>query len=1183
MKRTYRSKKETGGCLDPRDVVLAMDEKASVFDAFYIKNIKQTKREMSVGASMFAASNKVRKRKYVKRLKDQEPIRDTGESSTRSGYLTPDKSIHLKRALDPFDLLLNSSSTNSVTSQPVNNVFSPLCTRGKGKSYRKKKPFKKKFQFSSRETDSCEENDSSKSNLTQNLSDVLSHKLEIEQEEKIIPTDIDQSINNIVNDLSLLDKIQNLNSVSYLSSTVKDNSSLSLVKSPLCSTPFHKKYRGKSIYKLSPISLCDNNIMRPEKFKETYEAEDKNYENSIKNATISFQSPEQKNMADIEINSPILQTRDVIDKNKLKEVEMLKHYSQLSLLQTSEEEPFLGFSTSTSKSTQNIHLEAIMNKYKEMKKKTCDGLQLSLSYGEITKIAEIDISNMKENKNNPYSNVEHDNEANPSPHTTNDSITEKSFENVKSKQLLSNIISKTTNTLENNKSRNEISLGDKTIQYHQLEQDNINESLDETSSLAHSEGNSINDSEYSVNEPNTSEPIYQIYSTQNNIAENEVEIFEPSQTYSGENSFNENEHSNEEDYSLSSQAYLKENSIIDGEIDSNEENTSEHKQTEPNSTIIIEYSLNDKNTSSNSTDNESFYESCNSENEISEMATDNKELLVVLERLNDSLFNKYNTKEADSSYDSSQSDERNYESYSSEISSSKYTSINENDSLLECIKSSSDEESQENDLREDIKMNLSNTAVNEDYNYENNKSDEEPFVSFVTKRKRNEITKDSFLLSFEDSPTSSSSGDFDKTVLSKNKFSIGSLQEYNDNTLISDACKINNVSADNICDSQFLLEKENTIIEADGQNEIPQLTEMKRSSGNIAVLRKSFKLSDSVDRKSVPSRNRKSRTITIRKSNKSKVSIDSVSRQSIHEENDILSRNSVPHTNVTTRKSSRLYRESLNTTPTLTAQEVAPQKFGGKTCQNMDNDISTCNIKQGIVLEPGKRWERSLSIYRRVTTMGDQFDQSILDEEQINNKGRKYRQSVINTIEMQDISVSLHNESIKSRRSTIYSKPSRSTIKILRESNASRISLSTTAYDDLECMHLSLQYTGFLTEDCDDTIVELSKLSIIDSEHEVTLLDKFNDTSNRITTARDYVLRRCNQTDVIPFDECYPDPVLKNCRKIGEGVYGEVFLWRAADGRARVLKIVPIAGDTKVNGESQKDYHEIISEIVIAM
>lgn len=63
-------------------------------------------------------------------------------------------------------------------------------------------------------------------------------------------------------------------------------------------------------------------------------------------------------------------------------------------------------------------------------------------------------------------------------------------------------------------------------------------------------------------------------------------------------------------------------------------------------------------------------------------------------------------------------------------------------------------------------------------------------------------------------------------------------------------------------------------------------------------------------------------------------------------------------------------------------------------------------------------------------------------------------------------------------------------------------------------------FPGFL-EDCDDTIVELSKLSITDGE--VTVLEKFHEAT-RIATARDYVLRRCNQTNAILFDECYPDP-----------------------------------------------------------
>ncbi|KOB78541.1 putative serine/threonine-protein kinase haspin-like protein [Operophtera brumata] len=128
-------------------------------------------------------------------------------------------------------------------------------------------------------------------------------------------------------------------------------------------------------------------------------------------------------------------------------------------------------------------------------------------------------------------------------------------------------------------------------------------------------------------------------------------------------------------------------------------------------------------------------------------------------------------------------------------------------------------------------------------------------------------------------------------------------------------------------------------------------------------------------------------------------------------------------------------------------------------------------------------------------------------------------------------------------------------------------------------MHLPLQYTGFLTEECDDTVIELSKLSLADSEFEVTVLDNFHETSGRVATARDYVLRRCNQTDPILFDECYPETVLKNCHKIGEGVYGEVFLWRGRDGRARVMKIVPIAGSIKVNGETQKDFHEDVETL----
>lgn len=69
----------------------------------------------------------------------------------------------------------------------------------------------------------------------------------------------------------------------------------------------------------------------------------------------------------------------------------------------------------------------------------------------------------------------------------------------------------------------------------------------------------------------------------------------------------------------------------------------------------------------------------------------------------------------------------------------------------------------------------------------------------------------------------------------------------------------------------------------------------------------------------------------------------------------------------------------------------------------------------------------------------------------------------------------------------------------------------------------ALCFTGFLNEECDDTIIELSKLSIADQSHEVTVLNTFHDTSSRLATPRDYVLRRCGQADAIQFNECYPD------------------------------------------------------------
>ncbi|XP_022828415.1 uncharacterized protein LOC111357842 [Spodoptera litura] len=162
MRRTYRSKKDTGGVIDRRDLLQNLDEKSSAYDAFFIQNIKQTKRELSCIGSSNAygvASNRVRKKKYVKRIV-KEPGTPCRESLSRSTYLTPDKSIRVNKPLDPFDMLLNSSPAcpveapknkpESVTSKV--DVFDQIVRKKEGKTYTRKRIVKpKKVNYSSSE------------------------------------------------------------------------------------------------------------------------------------------------------------------------------------------------------------------------------------------------------------------------------------------------------------------------------------------------------------------------------------------------------------------------------------------------------------------------------------------------------------------------------------------------------------------------------------------------------------------------------------------------------------------------------------------------------------------------------------------------------------------------------------------------------------------------------------------------------------------------------------------------------------------------------------------------------------------------------------------------------------------------------------------------------------------------
>lgn len=113
MRRTYRSKKEYCGGFDPKEVLINND-KSSAFDAFFINNIKQAKRELSTFSNtseLYTTKKRIRT-KHVKHniLQDvQESLCETVQ--TKTTYLTPNKSFRVNKAPDLFDQLLNSTKS----------------------------------------------------------------------------------------------------------------------------------------------------------------------------------------------------------------------------------------------------------------------------------------------------------------------------------------------------------------------------------------------------------------------------------------------------------------------------------------------------------------------------------------------------------------------------------------------------------------------------------------------------------------------------------------------------------------------------------------------------------------------------------------------------------------------------------------------------------------------------------------------------------------------------------------------------------------------------------------------------------------------------------------------------------------------------------------------------------------
>ncbi|XP_029948727.1 uncharacterized protein haspin [Salarias fasciatus] len=78
------------------------------------------------------------------------------------------------------------------------------------------------------------------------------------------------------------------------------------------------------------------------------------------------------------------------------------------------------------------------------------------------------------------------------------------------------------------------------------------------------------------------------------------------------------------------------------------------------------------------------------------------------------------------------------------------------------------------------------------------------------------------------------------------------------------------------------------------------------------------------------------------------------------------------------------------------------------------------------------------------------------------------------------------------------------------------------------------------------------------------------------------VYAECGQQQPLSWEECIRPQSMKKCVKIGEGTFGEVFTTTNPSGETVALKVIPLEGAEKVNGEDQKTFGEILHEIIIS-
>ncbi|CAH8862811.1 unnamed protein product [Trichobilharzia szidati] len=102
--------------------------------------------------------------------------------------------------------------------------------------------------------------------------------------------------------------------------------------------------------------------------------------------------------------------------------------------------------------------------------------------------------------------------------------------------------------------------------------------------------------------------------------------------------------------------------------------------------------------------------------------------------------------------------------------------------------------------------------------------------------------------------------------------------------------------------------------------------------------------------------------------------------------------------------------------------------------------------------------------------------------------------------------------------------------------------------------------------------------------HENMILNRSYMELHGAGDAKGALLKICGQTNYKTFTQLLVPARRKNLKKIGEGCFGEVFRCPAENRRSKhvVMKFIPIEGAVKFNGEPQKTFDEVLSEVIVS-